>query len=219
MAPSFSKPLALVGLLSTTGVSALNTRASSGVKLLSKSKSKRSAAASFTEDAISGESGAVQRSVFGPEDCVSVWRDQKSGTCQLQTDCKTGTDLEAVEFSFVCSNPGARQKHSFGKGKGRLRWILSRYEKLIKSGVYRPQLPFSFSSGGFDLKETYDTEVACSECSVKKQATAFLGKNAKSGGGDEVRLSHRHMISSNHSRLKSTVNSIVNLISSAEGSH
>lgn len=59
--------------------------------------------------------GANQKHTFGPKHCVSVSRKSETGTCVLQTDCGE-MNLDEVEFSFTCQNPGIVQKHSFGKG-------------------------------------------------------------------------------------------------------
>jgi len=52
---------------------------------------------------------------FGPQQCVSVYRDQNTGTCNLETKCE-GKDLSNVEFAFTCHLDNVIQKHSFGKG-------------------------------------------------------------------------------------------------------
>lgn len=52
---------------------------------------------------------------FGPKHCVSVSRNEKTGTCILRTDCQN-IKLDEVEFAFTCRKPGVIQKHSFGKG-------------------------------------------------------------------------------------------------------
>lgn len=53
---------------------------------------------------------------FGPKHCVSVYRNEDTQTCVLETDCADDVNLENVEFAFTCKLDKMVQKHSFGKG-------------------------------------------------------------------------------------------------------
>jgi len=78
--------------------------------------------------------GAV--SLFGPEDCVALWR--KNGTCVLSTQCKD-VNISAYEIAFLCVDEhGLEVKHSYGDG-----------------GTAGP---------GIAEEEEKDTEVSCAEC-------------------------------------------------------
>jgi len=55
-------------------------------------------------------------SAFGPHHCVSVFKNEKTGTCVIQTNCAAEVNLDNVEFAFTCQLPNMLQKHSFGKG-------------------------------------------------------------------------------------------------------
>ncbi|CAD7934971.1 unnamed protein product [Amoebophrya sp. A25] len=74
------------------------------------------AAVSSTASALKlGQKATAAVRSYGPQHCVSVSRNAKSGTCVLSTRCD-GVNLDAVEFAFTCRKPGVLQKHSFGKG-------------------------------------------------------------------------------------------------------
>jgi hypothetical protein len=78
--------------------------------------------------------GAV--SLFGPEDCVALWR--KNGTCVLSTQCQD-VNISAYEIAFLCVDEhGLEVKHSYGDG-----------------GTAGP---------GIAEEEEKDTEVSCAEC-------------------------------------------------------
>jgi len=52
---------------------------------------------------------------YGPDDCVSTWRDAKTGVCFVKTDCK-GKDTTQYLFGLVCEDAdGSKVRHSFGK--------------------------------------------------------------------------------------------------------
>merc|ERR1719276_464813 len=66
--------------------------------------------------ALADDTSALSKMLtFGPKHCVSVSRNEKTGTCVLQTRCES-LKLDDVEFAFTCKRPGILQKHSFGKG-------------------------------------------------------------------------------------------------------
>merc|ERR1719235_2223553 len=72
---------------------------------------------------------------FGPGDCVSTWRDEKTGTCIVQTACG-GQNTEDHMFGLICKKgegPGSLVRHTFGKDS-------------------------------FAEKETFDTLITCDEC-------------------------------------------------------
>jgi len=51
---------------------------------------------------------------YGPKDCVSTWRDGKSGHCQVKTNC-TGVDTTQYMFGLICENDDGKVRHLFGK--------------------------------------------------------------------------------------------------------
>merc|ERR1719262_138484 len=51
---------------------------------------------------------------YGPEDCVSTWRDGKTGHCQVKTNC-TGIDTTTYMFGLICENDDGKTRHLFGK--------------------------------------------------------------------------------------------------------
>jgi hypothetical protein len=74
---------------------------------------------------------------YGPEECVGVWRDEKSGTCVMQTDCDKDTQLDVYEFGLICNDKG-----------------------LTKDEMTR----HLFGTGSFAHKETFSTLIKCDEC-------------------------------------------------------
>jgi len=51
---------------------------------------------------------------YGPEECVGVWRDEKSETCVMQTDCDKDTQLNVYEFGLICIKDMEMTRHLFG---------------------------------------------------------------------------------------------------------
>jgi len=51
---------------------------------------------------------------YGPDDCVSTWRDEKSGHCIVKTDC-TGKDTTEYMFGLICEDDNGKTRHLFGK--------------------------------------------------------------------------------------------------------
>merc|ERR1712196_710244 len=51
---------------------------------------------------------------YGPKDCVSTWRDDKTGHCQVKTNC-TGVDTTEYMFGLICENDDGKVRHLFGK--------------------------------------------------------------------------------------------------------
>jgi len=51
---------------------------------------------------------------YGPEECVGVWRDDKSGTCIMQTDCDEDIQLNVYEFGLICMQDLEMTRHIFG---------------------------------------------------------------------------------------------------------
>ncbi|CAK9029290.1 unnamed protein product [Durusdinium trenchii] len=71
---------------------------------------------------------------FGPENCVSTWRDPTSGSCFLRTECAEVSNFETFEVGFFCEGGTSElQEH--------------RYEK-----------------GAFNRNELQDTAVHCQRC-------------------------------------------------------
>lgn len=71
---------------------------------------------------------------YGPESCVGVWRDDKSGACVMQTDCDKDVQLGVYEFGLVCvAEDEEMTRHIFGMGS-------------------------------FAHKETFNTLVKCKQC-------------------------------------------------------
>lgn len=71
---------------------------------------------------------------YGPEECVGIWRDDKSGSCVMQTDCDKDTQLDVYEFGLVCvDEDNEMTRHLFGMGS-------------------------------FGHKETFNTLIKCSKC-------------------------------------------------------
>lgn len=73
---------------------------------------------------------------FGPSNCVSLWRDNKTGHCMMQTDCREQDTLN----------------HTFGLTCKKLDWpgsSLTRHE---------------FGKDSFASQETFDTLIPCYEC-------------------------------------------------------
>lgn len=71
---------------------------------------------------------------YGPDQCVGVWKDAKSGTCVMQTDCDEDTQLGVYEFGLLCADESDEMtRHVFGMGS-------------------------------FGHKETFNTLIKCDEC-------------------------------------------------------
>lgn len=52
---------------------------------------------------------------FGPDNCVSVWRDSGSGKCWMETNCKKDVDLSVYEFGLMCIDEDDKAvRHIFG---------------------------------------------------------------------------------------------------------
>ncbi|CAE7502215.1 SCLY [Symbiodinium natans] len=52
---------------------------------------------------------------FGPENCVSTWRDATSGTCFLKTECEGVQHFDFFDMGFLCENADkAPVEHRFG---------------------------------------------------------------------------------------------------------
>jgi len=51
---------------------------------------------------------------YGPEECVGVWKDDKSGTCVMQTDCDKDTQTNVYEFGLICIKDAEMTRHLFG---------------------------------------------------------------------------------------------------------
>merc|ERR1719213_347004 len=51
---------------------------------------------------------------YGPGNCVSTWRDEKSGHCFVKTDC-TGKDTTEYMFGLICEDDSGKTRHLFGK--------------------------------------------------------------------------------------------------------
>lgn len=85
---------------------------------------------------------------FGPDGCVVLSR-SGAGTCVFDTECD-GHDLSEFEFAFNCED---------------------------ENGLQGNTIRHSYGSGGFDVRETFDTDVKCDKCSLPsppppKEATA-----------------------------------------------
>jgi len=116
-----------------------------GVKLSSagqaelKAKASRKAHAETKAEASSNnehiESPPKNVTKYGPGDCISTWRDSKTGTCIVQTSCaKENTDDHM--FGLICK-----------KGEG-------------NSSLTR----HLFGRDTFAAEETFDTLITCDEC-------------------------------------------------------
>eukprot|EP00913_Durusdinium_trenchii_P011519 g10814.t2 len=54
---------------------------------------------------------------FGPENCVSTWRDPTSGSCFLRTECAEVSNFETFEVGFFCEGGTSElQEHRYEKG-------------------------------------------------------------------------------------------------------
>merc|ERR1711985_165152 len=51
---------------------------------------------------------------FGPDNCVSTWRDQTTAHCIVKTDC-TGQNTTDYTFGLVCDGSAGPVRHLFGK--------------------------------------------------------------------------------------------------------
>jgi len=74
-------------------------------------------------------------SKFGPGNCISAWRNDKTGTCIMQTDCK-GENTADHMFGLICKDSDDESdlvRHTFGKDS-------------------------------FEAKETFDTLIPCKAC-------------------------------------------------------
>mmetsp|Transcript_10693 Transcript_10693/g.25911 ORF Transcript_10693/g.25911 Transcript_10693/m.25911 type:complete len:319 (-) Transcript_10693:31-987(-) len=81
---------------------------------------------------------------FGPENCVSTWRDASSGTCFLKTDCEGVQTFNLFDVGFLCENADKEPvEHRFG-------------------------------TNSYARVEVQDTAVACERCmpTQEKQQTA-----------------------------------------------
>eukprot|EP00929_Paragymnodinium_shiwhaense_P070537 TRINITY_DN35717_c0_g1_i1.p1 TRINITY_DN35717_c0_g1~~TRINITY_DN35717_c0_g1_i1.p1 ORF type:complete len:539 (+),score=152.68 TRINITY_DN35717_c0_g1_i1:73-1689(+) len=74
---------------------------------------------------------------FGPDGCVTLSRSD-SGACVFDTDC-TGKDLSDFEFAFDCEDP---------------------------EGQPGDLVRHSFGLGGFDERETFESDVKCGKCAL-----------------------------------------------------
>merc|ERR1719159_1048457 len=63
------------------------------------------------EDAKKEEKKVVK---YGPGDCVSTWRDEKTGHCIVKTDC-TGKDTTEYMFGLICEDDNGKTRHLFGR--------------------------------------------------------------------------------------------------------
>eukprot|EP00933_Yihiella_yeosuensis_P074695 TRINITY_DN83713_c0_g1_i1.p1 TRINITY_DN83713_c0_g1~~TRINITY_DN83713_c0_g1_i1.p1 ORF type:complete len:346 (+),score=106.48 TRINITY_DN83713_c0_g1_i1:95-1132(+) len=73
---------------------------------------------------------------YGPQSCVSVWRDSSTGTCKMKTDCGMAETEEFADYDmgFRCTNSGkAPALHLYG-------------------------------AGSMAVQETYDSEESCERC-------------------------------------------------------
>jgi len=92
---------------------------------------------------VSGVEGGAHKDTpetFGPNSCATVSRSSK-GTCVISTSCGDN-NVSAVEFAFVCYNPGSSVPHAL----------------------------HSFGMGGFEAVETFDSSVKCQRCSTVQNA-------------------------------------------------
>lgn len=129
MAPP-SKPAASKPLAKRAGASA-------GVSLAAVSVS-RATAKLFDdpdeEETEKKDEPAPKAEWYGPEECVGVWRDEKSGSCVMQTDCDADVQLAVYEFGLVCVDKDDEMaRHIFGMGS-------------------------------FGHKETFSTLIKCEQC-------------------------------------------------------
>jgi hypothetical protein len=71
---------------------------------------------------------------YGPDECVGVWRDDETGSCVMETDCKKDTQINVYEFGMLCvDKDNVMTRHIFGMGS-------------------------------FNHKETFNTLIKCSKC-------------------------------------------------------
>lgn len=89
------------------------------------------------EESPKDEEPAPEAEWYGPDQCVGVWRDDKSGSCVMQTDCEKDVQLNVYEFGLVCVDQDFT-------GNSMTRHI--------------------FGMGSFGHKETFDTLIKCDKC-------------------------------------------------------
>mmetsp|Transcript_15014 Transcript_15014/g.33012 ORF Transcript_15014/g.33012 Transcript_15014/m.33012 type:complete len:366 (+) Transcript_15014:117-1214(+) len=86
----------------------------------------------------------------------------EGGTCVLSTDCPSVQLINNFEFAFLCTTPDHRVQKH------------------------------SFGVGGFDVQETFDTQVACTSCRAPGVAS-FMRRNAPAGAVSAVRTGRREV--------------------------
>mmetsp|Transcript_58060 Transcript_58060/g.136062 ORF Transcript_58060/g.136062 Transcript_58060/m.136062 type:complete len:307 (-) Transcript_58060:48-968(-) len=77
---------------------------------------------------------------FGPHGCVKAFRDEKTQTCVMKTDCKTAAGFNEFDMGFRCAAdcPGCDD---------------------AKDAVVH-----LFGKGSFAVEETFDTKISCNRC-------------------------------------------------------
>ncbi|CAD7950786.1 unnamed protein product [Amoebophrya sp. A120] len=100
-------------------------------------------------------------SAFGPGNCVSITRDDGTGTCGIETRCAAAADLRAVEFGFVCV-----QEHQLPKDHSSIAG--GKHGGLAKEAAasLKAKTRFhSFGRGTFQHLETWTSRVGpCQAC-------------------------------------------------------
>ncbi|CAE7331047.1 unnamed protein product [Symbiodinium natans] len=76
---------------------------------------------------------------YGPQGCVKTFRDEKSRTCIMKTDCSTAAGFSEFDMGFRCGSACVGCDDS-------------------KAVVHL------FGLGSFAVKETFDTQIACDKC-------------------------------------------------------
>jgi len=84
---------------------------------------------------------------FGPDNCVSTWRDPKTAHCIVKTDCQ-GKDTTNYMFGLICGGTTCSKQNEKG---------------LVCEGSAGP-VRHLFGKDSFEAVETFDTLIPCTEC-------------------------------------------------------
>merc|ERR1712216_427481 len=66
------------------------------------------------EEKITPPDSSTKVAKFGPNNCVSTWRDAKTAHCIVQTACQ-GQSTTDYQFGLICDGSGGPVLHLFGK--------------------------------------------------------------------------------------------------------
>jgi len=132
---------------------------------------------------------------YGPGDCVSTWRDEKSGHCIVKTDC-AGKDTTEYMFGLICEEGEWEGKTVDGK------------------------IRHLFGKDSFDSKETFDTLIPCKKClaldNVTK-ATELEAENAELAKEVQALATEVGTVKKTYEGLQSDVKKLNTAVAEKEG--